>query len=58
MIEYALIQSSSHSDLLKNLNPLTLIREFVGQSPSAVAGKKSKNIACYVTVRAKKTKIL
>ena len=37
---------------------LTLVREFLGPSPSAFSGKKSKIIAVDVTVRTKKIKIL
>ena len=40
--------------ILKSLDTLTLIREFLGPSPSAFSGKKSKIIACDVTVRTKK----
>ena len=37
---------------------LTLIREFLGPSPSVFSGKKSRIIASDVTVRTKKIKIL
>ena len=36
---------------------LTLIREFLGPSTSAISGKKSTNIACDATVGTKKIKL-
>ena len=37
---------------------LTLIREFLGPSPSALSGKKSKNMAFDVTLGTRKIKTI
>ena len=41
----------------KKKNILNLIREFLGSSPSAISGKKSKNIAGDITFGTKKIKL-
>ena len=50
-------QTFTNSSSFEITRHLTLIREFLGQEPSAISGKNSEYIACNLTVGSKIIKL-